>query len=114
MSLINVTDKIDNQRFFLPLYSSSDMYTNFTDEEMSMIIYTLLNNLNLIYLDNKHLQKDILDFLVICNFNYIINYYNIEFDNELISDFKEKILLETDLTLPENQSHTLLNQHSLN
>ena len=110
MSLINVTDKIDNQRFFLPLYSSSDMYTNFTDEEMSMIIYTLLNNLNLIYLDNKHLQKDILDFLVICNFNYIINYYNIEFDNELISDFKEKILLETDLTLPENQSHTLLNQ----
>lgn len=109
MSLINVPDKIDNEIFFLPLYSSSDIYINFTDEEMSIIIYNLLNNLNLIYVDNIDLQKDILDFLVICNFNYILNYFNIKFDNELLIDFKEKILLETSTEISTNRPvHQLL------
>lgn len=94
MSLIHVPNKIDNQGLFLQLCQSSDMFINLTDEEMNAIIYSFLYNLNELYVNNKHFKENILEFLLNNNFNNILDYFNIKFDNELLIDFKEKILLE--------------------
>ena len=103
MSLIHVPDKKDNQGLFLQLYKSSDMFINLTDEEMIAIIYSFLYNLNQLYVNNKHNKENILEFLLNNNFNNMLDYFNIKFDNELLIDFKEKILLEKSTEISTNR-----------